>query len=71
MLNKLGLVIIFIGATLLVSYGFYYLVLALVNDDSSPIIIKFGILGIFVGFLILLISFIVERFKDKKSDPKI
>jgi len=68
-LNIVGLVILFAGAIILVGFGLYKLVgVFLISNSTLPAIVKWGITGIILGVIIILISLIVERAKDRKEE---
>jgi tetrahydromethanopterin S-methyltransferase subunit E len=69
-LNVLGLIIFSFGGLALISFGLYKFLNIFIRDDSVPFLIKWGIAALLVGLIIILISLIAERIRDKK-DTKI
>ncbi|MFC1715694.1 hypothetical protein ACFL6S_18650 [Candidatus Poribacteria bacterium] len=67
-LNVIGLTILSAGALILVGFGLYRLVGVFLKDSSIPAIIKWGIVGLVLGLVILLISLIAERIKDRRGE---
>ena len=60
-LNILGLIIFFAGLLAIFGYGLY----KFFEDTSVPIVIRFGIIAIILGIIIILISLIKERLNEK------
>ena len=69
-INIVGLVILSAGAIILVGFGLYRLVDVFLSDSSIPVIVKWGITGVILGVIIILISLIVERTKDSKEERR-
>jgi len=61
-LNILGLVILFIGIFVLIGFWLY----KFFESTEIPLIIRGGIIAIILGVIIILISLIRERLKEKK-----
>ena len=61
-LNVLGLIVFFIGIFILIGFGLY----KFFEDMEVPFIVKWGITAIILGVIIILISLIKERLKEKK-----
>ena len=61
-LNILGLVIFSTGVLILAGFGLY----EFFKDIEVPQIVKWGIIIVIFGVIILLISLISERLKEKK-----
>ena len=60
-LNIVGLTIVLGGILLLVAFGLY----KFLEDVQIPPIIKWGTVAIILGIIIILISLIKERLKEK------
>ncbi len=60
-LNVLGLIIFSLGGLALIGFGLY----SFFDDTTVPLIIRWGITGLILGTIIMLISLIIERLKDK------
>jgi hypothetical protein len=58
-----------IGAVILISYGIFHFIEAIFTDTQITGIIKFGILAIVVGLVILLVSVFREKMIVRKKDP--
>lgn len=67
-LKTIGLSIFVISGLALFGYGVYQFVLEFFWDAEVPLIIKIGLTGLAVGFLITIITLIIERVKDKKNE---
>ncbi len=66
--NIFGLTIFSAGALVLVGFGLYKLFGAILKDNDIPIVVKWGIVGLILGVVIILFSLIIERLKDKKKE---
>lgn len=60
-LNILGLIIFSAGVLALVGFGLY----EFFEDSTVPIVVRWGIIAIILGVIIILISLIRERSKEK------
>jgi len=60
-LNVLGLTIFFIGLLVITGFGLY----KFFEDSTISIVIRLGIVAIILGVIIILISLIKERLKEK------
>ncbi len=60
-LNILGLTIFFVGSLTVVGFGLY----KFFEDSTIPTVVRFGIIAIILGVIIILISLIKERLKEK------
>ena len=60
-LNILGLTIFSVGGLALIGFGLY----RFFEDTTVPLIVRWGIIGLILGTIIMLISLIIERIKDK------
>ncbi|MBZ9577591.1 hypothetical protein KJA13_00950 [Patescibacteria group bacterium] len=61
-LNVLGLIVFFIGIFILIGFGLY----KFFENTEIPFIVRWGIIAIILGVIIILISLIRERIKEKK-----
>jgi len=61
-LNILGLTLFSLGVIILVGFGLY----RFFQDATIPCIIRYGIIAMILGIIIILISLIKERLKEKK-----
>ena len=67
----IGWIFISIGAMILLFFGGYLLVEAIIQDPEIPALLKVGILAAMVGAAVLLVSFGRERlFVDKRERYK-
>lgn len=60
-LNILGLTIFFAGVLVLIGFGLY----KFFEDSTVPVIVRYGIIAVILGIIIILISLIRERIKEK------
>jgi len=60
--RRIGWMLFSIGAMILLFYGGYKAVEGLINDPSTPLILKLGIMTVLGGVVILLVSMVRERF---------
>ena len=67
-LNIVGLTIFTAGMLLITAYGVYEFVSKFLGDTSVPVIIRYGITAIIAGLIILIISLVLERIKDKEKE---
>lgn len=58
-----------IGAVILISYGVYHFIEAVLADTQIGGVLKVGIIAIVVGLVILLVSVIREKLSIRKKDP--
>ena len=67
--NLAGLVVFAIGALAIAGYGFYQFIGEFLLAAEIPFVIKWGLVAIILGVIIILISLIFERFcfKFKKK----
>lgn len=61
-LNILGLIVFFAGVLILTGFGLYNFF----EDTEIPQIVRWGIIAIILGIIVLLISLIKERLKEPK-----
>ena len=60
-LNILGLIIFFAGLLALVGFSLY----KFFEDSTIPVVVRWGIIAIILGVIIILVSLIKERLKEK------
>ena len=60
-LNILGLTIFFTGVLALIGFGLY----KFFEDSTIPAVVRWGIIAVILGVIIILISLIKERLKEK------
>jgi len=60
-LNILGLTIFFAGVLVLIGFSLY----KFFEDSTIPAIVRYGIIAVILGVIIILISLIKERIKEK------
>ncbi|MBZ0182172.1 MAG: hypothetical protein K8F60_06915 [Melioribacteraceae bacterium] len=61
-------ILISIGLTLLIGFAVFQFIQKLFVDDGGPFIIKIGLIVLFTGALILILSLIREQFIKTKND---
>lgn len=61
-------ILISIGLTLLIGFAVYQFVQKLFVDDGGPLVIKIGLITLFIGALVLILSLIREQFLKTKND---
>ncbi len=64
-LKLLGSILIIAGFLATAGYGMVMAILELLKDTNVPAFIVAGTLAIITGIVLVLISFIIERIKDK------
>ncbi len=67
-LNVIGLVIFALGAFLIIGYGIYEFVSRFLGDTEVPVVIRYGLAAAIAGLIIIIISLIQERIKDKDKE---
>lgn len=65
----LAWILVSIGAIVLGSYGAWYGVRDLMADADLPVLVKWGILAMIVGLVMLLVSVLRHRIFVSRSDP--
>ena len=60
-LNILGLTIFFAGLLAIAGFGLY----KFFEDSTIPIVVRLGIVAVILGVIIILISLIKEKLKEK------
>lgn len=63
-----GWILISLGAIVVLSYGIYHAMTALWQDNTMPLILKYGILAQIIGGAILLVSVVREKLLLRKHD---
>ena len=63
--NILGLTIFSLGALVLIGFGFYRFVDEFFKDTSIPFLVKLGVTALVLGIIVMLISLIIERIRNK------
>ena len=67
----IGWIFISIGAMILLFFGGYMMVEAIIQDPEIPVLLKVGILAVMAGVVVLVVSFGRERlFVDKRERYK-
>ena len=66
--RSLGWLAFFMGALILIGFASIEFVNQLYNDNSSPLIVKIGIVSLVLGLLVLLFSVIREKYFTNKND---
>lgn len=61
-------ILISLGLTFLIGYAIYEFIQKLFVDDGGPVIVKLGLITLFIGALILILSLIREQFIKFKND---
>jgi len=65
----IGWILVSIGAILLLAYGAWEGVQELLDDTTTPVIVKYGIVAVIVGLVILFVSVVREKLFVRRSDP--
>ena len=65
----LAWILVSIGAIVLGSYGAWYGVRDLMGDPDLPTLVKWGILAVIVGLVMLLVSVLRHRVFVSRTDP--
>jgi multisubunit Na+/H+ antiporter MnhB subunit len=60
----LGVSLLVLGILIMVGYGLYHFAIA----EDAPLIIKTGVIVIFLGIIVVLLSLIRERLRDLKKE---
>lgn len=63
-LKILGLSIFCLSFLVLIGFSTY----KFLEDSTIPLVIKWGIVGLILGMIIIIISLIIERIKDNKNN---
>ncbi|UCD07149.1 MAG: hypothetical protein JSW41_04970 [Candidatus Aenigmatarchaeota archaeon] len=62
--QTLGVSLLVLGILIIVGYGLYLFALA----EDVPLIIRTGVIVIFLGIVVVLLSLIRERLRDLKKE---
>jgi ferric-dicitrate binding protein FerR (iron transport regulator) len=65
----IGWILLSVGAIILISWGVWQGIQDLLDDATTPIVIKLGVLAVIVGLVVLFISVIREKLIVRQSDP--
>ena len=66
--RKIGWILFSIGAIILIFFGGYKMVEGIIQDPSTPLLLKVGILTVLGGIVVLLVSLIREQFYVRKRE---
>lgn len=66
--RRFGWILFSIGAIILLFYGGYKMIEAIIIDSTVPLLLKIGLLGLLAGFVVLLVSVGRERFFVRKRE---
>ena len=61
-------IFISVGAIILLTYGTYQFVLAMLGSNEIPVIEKVGILALIIGLVVLTVSVVREKLMVRKHD---
>lgn len=65
--RRIGWILFSIGAIILIFFGGYKMVEGIIQDPSTPLLLKVGILTVLGGIVVLLVSLIREQFYVRKE----
>jgi len=65
----IGWILFSVGAIILITYGIYHFIETLIVDQQLSGIVKFGIVAVIAGVVILLISVAREKLIVRQKDP--
>jgi len=65
----IGWILFSVGAIILITYGIYHFIETLIVDQQLSGIVKFGIIAVIAGVVILLISVAREKLIVRQKDP--
>lgn len=66
--RRIGWILSSVGAIILLFFGGYKMVEAIIQDVTTPILLKIGILTVLAGFVVLLVSVLRERIFVRKRE---
>ena len=66
--RRIGWIFLSIGAMILLFFGSYKMVEGIIQDSTTPLILKVGILSAIGGIVVLLVSVARERFFVRKRE---
>jgi len=61
-----GIILVILGAFLLAGYPLYLFV----QSPGIPAIVRLGVVALFAGFLVILLSLVRERFMDVRKEKQ-
>jgi len=67
-LNKIGLILMAGGVLLLAGFALYKIIEDTLYQANIPLVVILGVIGVVLGIIIIFISLIAERVKDKKEE---
>ena len=65
--NTVGLTIFSVSALVLIIFGLYKFFGEIFKDTSMPVVVRWAIIGVILGIIIILISLVIERIKEKRE----
>ena len=69
--RQIGWILFSIGAIIMLFFAGYHLLRGIIEDVNTPLFLKFGILAILAGLVILFVSVLRERiFVNKRERYK-
>jgi len=66
--RRLGWILLSIGAIILLFFGAYKMIEGIIQDSTTPLVLKVGILVFIGGVVVMLVSLIRERFFIRKRE---
>lgn len=66
--RRIGWILFSIGAMILLFFGGYKMIEAIIIDTTTPLLLKIGLLAVLAGFVVLLVSVGRERFFVRKRE---
>ena len=66
--RRIGWILLSIGAMIILFFGGYKMVEGIIQDPSTPLLLKAGILIFLGGIVVLLVSLIREQFFVRKRE---
>ena len=66
--RRIGWILLSIGAMIILFFGGYKMVEGIIQDASTPLLLKVGILSALGGVIVMLVSLIRERFFVRKRE---
>ncbi len=66
--RRIGWIFLSIGAIILLFFGGYKMVEGIIQDPTIPLLLKFGILAVLAGLVVLLVSIGRERIFVRKRE---
>lgn len=66
--RRIGWILLSIGAMIFLFFGGYKMVEGIIQDPSTPLVLKVGILVFIAGIVVLLVSVIRERLFVRKRE---